>query len=138
MKSSLEKLSAIIAVTFFCIAAKAQIVYTDVKPDKTFKDSGAVYHLDLNNDGTNDFDIRDSSHKVNFSGHCNGQHTNYYINIIAQQNNAVLTNDNYYPSPLNLNNIIQANSSYWSNTNIRPLEDAWWICQAPQDRKSVV
>ncbi len=37
--------------------AQAQIVYTDIVPDTVINLNGETYHLDLNNDGTADFDI---------------------------------------------------------------------------------
>ncbi len=50
----LKKLSAfIITAMLFSVSAVAQIVYTDIIPDKTLN-SGS-YNIDLNNDGLNDF-----------------------------------------------------------------------------------
>jgi hypothetical protein len=40
------------------VQARGQIIYTDVIPDQVFTTSGAICHLDLNNDGTDDFLIR--------------------------------------------------------------------------------
>jgi hypothetical protein len=37
--------------------ANAQVIYTDVNPDVTLNGAGQNYLLDLNNDGTDDFDI---------------------------------------------------------------------------------
>ena len=41
--------------------ANAQIVYTDISPDFTDSGNGASYSLDLNNDGTADFEINVST-----------------------------------------------------------------------------
>ncbi|HEX8517320.1 MAG TPA: T9SS type A sorting domain-containing protein [Bacteroidia bacterium] len=48
------------AAAFFASAnaADAQVVYTDISPDQTFNTDGASYDLDLNNDGTFDFQFR--------------------------------------------------------------------------------
>src|SRR5438128_258823 len=61
MKTFTQKIIAAL-FAFGCIAsAQAQIVYTDVQPDASFKcnKAGCVqnYALDLNNDGVTDFSI---------------------------------------------------------------------------------
>ena len=110
-----------IMIMFFFLGTKAQIVYTDVNPDQTFSDSGSVYHLDLNKDGINDFDIAYTKHAVAFTGHCSGTQTNYSINITPQLSNDVLSDVNFYPYALNLNDAISPGSASWSNLIGKPL-----------------
>lgn len=119
----------LLVLAFVC--SKAQIVYTDVNPDQVFRDSGSVYHLDLNKDGINDFDISYTKHVVAFSGHCNGTQTNYSIDITPQLSNAVLSDVDFYPYALNLNDAISPGSASWSNTTGPPLRSASWRCVAP-------
>jgi hypothetical protein len=116
---------------FATIRSSAQIVYTDVNPDQTFADSGAVYHLDLNNDGVNDFDILDSLRTVTLIDHCFGlAETNRNILIKTSLNNDVLSQDGspYLPYALNLNDTIRESSSSWSNLAPQFLKRAYWIC----------
>ena len=49
-----------------CVFANAQIIYTNVNPDRYYLNG--VYNLDLNNDGTNDFAIGANSDTVTV--HC--------------------------------------------------------------------
>src|SRR6266536_5150859 len=58
----LKKLYAILIVSTLCtVTVNAQIVYTDLKPDKKFTCSQVgcshMYKLDLNNDGITDFTL---------------------------------------------------------------------------------
>ena len=65
MKSQYQKLIFCFLLTsFLCsLRSEAQIIYTDVNPDDTIHDAdyssatNAHYYLDLNNDGTTDFDL---------------------------------------------------------------------------------
>ncbi|MEO6168519.1 MAG: T9SS type A sorting domain-containing protein [Chitinophagales bacterium] len=78
--------------------ANGQIVYTDVTPDFVGTGNGASYDLDLNNDGTTDFQVNISS---------NGADVKLLIN--ASDNNAIAgtSSDPYkYPSLLQANDII--------------------------------
>ncbi len=113
------------------VHSTAQIVYTDVNPDQAFRDSGAVYHLDLDNDGISDFDIAYIKRVVTFSGHCFGPHTNYNINITPLQSNLVLSDVNSRSYALSLNDVVSPGSSYWSNTPNQALISASWQCVAP-------
>jgi len=127
-------MKAIIALMLSMLAfvqLKAQIVYTDVNPDQSFKDSGSVYHLDLNNDGINDFDVTYIKHLVTFSGHCFGAQTNYNINITPLQNNLVLSDANSRSFALNINDVVSPGSSSWSNTPNEILRSALWQCVQP-------
>ena len=60
--SLIKKLYALFIISIlFNAAANAQIVYTDVNPDPTFACSfiscNNTYALDINSDGTNDFNV---------------------------------------------------------------------------------
>jgi hypothetical protein len=133
MKSSFKKLIVVIIAVCTLITTKAQIVYTDVNPDQIFADTGSsVYHLDLNNDGINDFDIRDSSKNVSFSGHCSGLETNNYITITPlQNNNSVLSDANSFPYALDLNDAVAGSSSLWSTAKGQILIKSDWSCVPP-------
>ncbi|MBA3647212.1 MAG: T9SS type A sorting domain-containing protein [Chitinophagales bacterium] len=78
----------ILALSCFFQFANAQIVYTDVNPDQTFNTNGSLYHLDLNNDGINDFDLTYTTSQTNtkcglFYG------INRYIRITSFNSNEV-------------------------------------------------
>lgn len=62
MKKQLQKkfFAIGVAAILFSASANAQIVYTDVNPDITSNSTNSTYKLDLNNDGTNDFEIMSS------------------------------------------------------------------------------
>ncbi len=49
---------ALLLLSLVTLQTHAQIIYTDVVPDSVFADNGDTCHLDLNNDGTDDFLIR--------------------------------------------------------------------------------
>lgn len=65
--------------------ADAQVVYTDVAPDVTVNTPGGFYNLDLNNDGTTDFQIMTNS--VSTSGYV----YDYVAAIPSQGVNAIDT-----------------------------------------------
>ncbi len=127
-------MKAIITLTlalFVFANSKAQVVYTDVNPDQVFSDSGAVYHLDLNNDGINDFDITYFKHVVTFGAPCFGSQTNYDIGILPLQSNAVLADVNSRSIELYINDVVSQGSSYWADTSGQTLRSLSWRCVQP-------
>ncbi|MGB3075256.1 MAG: T9SS type A sorting domain-containing protein [Chitinophagales bacterium] len=78
--------------------ANAQIMYTDVNPDFVGTGNGASYDLDLNNDGTTDFQVNITS---------NGADVKLLINAIDNNAIAGTSSDPYkYPSLLQANDVI--------------------------------
>jgi len=110
----------------FCFILNAQIVYTDVIPDATINSPGGVCHLDLNNDGINDFDISTFSASAGVCSH--GNKTNYYTAIVPLNGNEILDNNISFPKALNQNVAIKASSTAWENNATHILTRQYWAC----------
>lgn len=119
----------ILLTVLSCTKLYGQIIYTDVNPDLTFNSNGTAYHLDLNNDGINDFNI---SYSIVYPGACSDiAQLNYYICITPVHNNSVgssLSNP-FFPLSLDSNSIIDKNM-YWSKNPNQLLFSMTWYCQA--------
>lgn len=117
--------------TILVSSANAQIVYTDVNPDTTINNiSIGIYHLDLNNDGINDYDIKIHSSSA---GICSTRplsyKTNHYTVIQPLNNNEILSDAESYPLALNQNVQLQSGSSVWSNSSSQILSGINWHCR---------
>ncbi|MEO8147115.1 MAG: T9SS type A sorting domain-containing protein [Bacteroidia bacterium] len=113
---------------FYIKASQAQIVYTNVNPDLTFNGNGAVYHLDLNNDGMKDFDITYSN---SFAGPCGDiAQLNYYIRITPKRFNSIGGDSIISLQPLRLdsNSVIDKNL-LWRRDPNQLLFSMSWLCQ---------
>lgn len=78
-------------------AANAQIQYTDIIPDDTVTGGGASYALDLNNDGTVDFNffIVNTTYAYTYSSGSYGYIVQGIgINTLSNSNNGMLSNSN--------------------------------------------
>ncbi|MEO8146509.1 MAG: T9SS type A sorting domain-containing protein [Bacteroidia bacterium] len=116
MKTLKTIISICILNILFFISSNAQIVYTDVIPDQTFSTNNSVYHLDLNNDGTIDFDITILTGNL-------GPHPYAGITLTpATGNYESLTYSS--PSALSLGSLIN-NSSTWSNGTYNMAREGW-------------
>ncbi len=113
----------IVSVSFFPVA-QAQVVYTDVNPDRTFNTGGAVYHLDLNNDGINDFNISYTT-QTKSTTHC-GTHTNSYIRIMPLNQNEVSGDDSNNVPAVESNVIINSTAFTWKDTTNEVLASQSW------------
>ena len=125
-KQLLKKLSAFIIPIaigmIFSVSATAQIVYTDVIPDRTVNTNNGIYRLDLNNDGTNDFNITYTTTVFGTTTYLNA-----YIRITPLGANKV-GNDTTYPGSLPLNALIDSSSFKWlSNANQILRQRVWRI-----------
>ncbi|MEO5571057.1 MAG: T9SS type A sorting domain-containing protein [Bacteroidia bacterium] len=117
---NIKKLYALLIISvLFIVTAKAQIVYTDVNPDSTITTGSSytikIYNLDLNNDGTVDFNI--------LTYHTPGGfyvYPRFYVKVTPLNANEVLddslSGSVYYPGALGLNSFIETNL-LWSNTS---------------------
>jgi hypothetical protein len=101
-------------------------IYTDVNPDQTFDTNGSVYHLDLNNDGINDFDISYTTSVVTLSGHCSGTQTNNYIEISPLNQNEVGGNSTEGVPAVASNIIINGTAFGWNHSTNQLLESTTW------------
>jgi len=117
---------AFIIMVMFFSNANAQIVYTDVIPDTTFRTNGGVYNLDLNNDSITDFRITFNTATSTF-GRC-GSATEKSILITPLDSNAV-GNTSTYPSALNLNAVIDSSSFVWRKNSNQILANLDWSCR---------
>jgi hypothetical protein len=130
MKTSLLKkvCAIIIASALFAVAANAQIVYTNVKPDSTIFFSKGVFHLDLNNDGIIDYTL-------NFqyiNGFCikkKSKWGNLYSTSLSKH---VLSDSLSYPKKLLANYVIDGSSRVWSTTGGK-LRGRFWSCSGVAD-----
>src|SRR6266536_4448088 len=128
MKISLpKKLHAIlIASTLYTATTNAQIVYTDVNPDKKFSSSvpGSVsYSLDLNKDRIVDFTI---TYSINPIGCRLGAIAfNHYVYITSHDSNAVATDSfaGIYALKMPLNQDISSNIR-WSHSTLKLVSKA--------------
>jgi hypothetical protein len=85
----------------------AQLIYTDIIPDTTLN-ANTVYQLDLNNDGTMDFEF---SYNYTSSGNCNilaPQVASSYARVTAVNSGFQAANYLYIPAALNLEDTIQS------------------------------
>ena len=102
---------------------QAQIIYTDINPDSTFiaslQDPWAMYQLDLNNDGSQDFTITHFHPSANL----------FIVEMNCSQYGEceVLTDANGIPKALNKNDLIDAQQSSWYNSyaNAMHMSDNW-------------
>jgi hypothetical protein len=108
----------IIIAIIFSATVNAQIVYYDINPDTTITtgvpDGFYTYHLDLNNDGTLDFDIS----AVRAHNWATGALSLYAL-VTPLDNNEVLDSlavGVYYPVPLGLNSNVGVDS-VWNHTS---------------------
>jgi hypothetical protein len=101
-KSTQDKLKmySALAGTAVVSSAGAQVVFTDINPDTIVHDT-AFYNLDLNNDGTDDFQF--SADTMMTSSYSAGI---AQVQIIGNNNDAVLGSlyATTYPFPFSLNN----------------------------------
>lgn len=109
-----------------CYRINAQIFYTDVIPDTAVNSNGGIYHLDLNNDGITDYDIKVNSASAGVCSHTTK--TNYYTTILPLNNNAVLDDANSYPKALNQNVVVKSGSTVWGNSSSQILYKHYWSC----------
>ena len=124
MKKQLQKkfYTFIIIAMLFSVSANAQIVYTDVIPDRTVSTTNGVYPLDLNNDGITDFNITYTTTVVFTT------RTNVYIRITPLGANKVGNDTTTYPSALLQNSLINSSSFTWlSNANQILTQRVWRI-----------
>jgi hypothetical protein len=92
-------------------SASLPIVYTDINPDTVLNKSGAVYNLDINNDGIADYTI-----------------TNYNssVGITCLGKNEVLTDSSLHTLIALSSNInIGANSGLWQNASVSIASYTW-------------
>jgi hypothetical protein len=121
----LKKLLIFTLISFFCFTAKAQISYTDVKPDAKRSCNSSpcdnAYNIDLNNDGINDFVI---NAKEAASFQCPNL-TDIGVYITSLDSNSVVTY-NSHPLMLILNTPIYNQSVYTLNSPLS-LRTIVWI-----------
>lgn len=91
-------------------SASAQIMYTDITPDDTISGNGGTYNLDLNNDGTIDFNFSISSSSSSFMGIIFSSQS---ISVSPTGSNSILQDPSYYPYALNNGSAIN-NAGNWS------------------------
>ncbi|MDP4662659.1 MAG: T9SS type A sorting domain-containing protein [Salibacteraceae bacterium] len=102
-------------------AANAQIQYTDIIPDDTVTGGGASYALDLNNDGTADFNFfvvntAYSSSYVSANGFSFSSNQIKGIGVSASNSsNGIMLASNYYPYALSSGNAINAAALFTSS-----------------------
>ncbi len=129
-KQLLKKFSSfIITAMMFSVSANAQIIYTDVIPDTTINTNGGVYALDLNNDGTTDFNITYTTTSITQT--CGGilhTSTNINIRITPLGANEVGNWSPTHPSALLLNSNIDSSSFTWLNNANQILTSISWQC----------
>lgn len=87
-------------------AANAQIQYTDIIPDDTVTGGGATYALDLNNDGTTDFNffVVNTNYSSSFSSASGFYFSSQQIQGIginaSNSSNGIMIDSNYTPYAL--------------------------------------
>jgi len=121
MKNSLLKnlFAIIVASALSAVVAHAQIIYTNI-PDVTISKAGAKYSLDLNNDGTKDYEFQIHTLSV-YARDCKGKKTSYYLTITTLNGNEVFA----YAIALPRNSIID-NSCCWND--VGNMEYSSWYC----------
>lgn len=98
----MKNLFIIFILLIICSNIKSQIVYTDVIPDATILNTYS-YGLDLNNDGTDDFEFLQLSYG-----------TDYMAEVNSLNNNEGLVNSaDYAPYALNPGDFIGNNQLIW-------------------------
>ena len=124
MKNSLlKKLFAIIVASApGIVATDAQIIYTDI-PDVTISKVGAIYSLDLNNDGTKDYEFHIDKYTVYGTAACKANKTDYYINIYP------LNGNESESTALPLNSVIGSTGQYsWLSNSPQGMAGSYWLC----------
>jgi hypothetical protein len=107
----------------------AQIVYTDVIPDTSLFSNGGIYHLDLNNDGIIDFNIKHTSSSIGPTTYCTGSRTNNYIYVTPSGINEVTGDSiNFFTNDLAFNTIINDSTLTWKNDSNQLIESSFWNC----------
>ena len=102
----------LIAFALLVIPVNAQIVYTDLIPDSLIHTTGGVYHLDLNNDGINDFNLNLTFSTIP-AGHCHGTKINHSVRVSPID--TILdwvANRLNYPTPITADTIINDTNLY--------------------------
>ena len=130
-KQLLKKLKTfIVTAMMFSASVNAQVIYTDVIPDRIIDTTNSVYHLDLNNDGIIDYNINFTTGRM--SG-CRGgtqNSTAYYIKVTPLDSNEVGTDATspFYPKALLLDSLIDSAAFTWKNTSSQLLAEKLWHC----------
>ena len=132
-KQLLKKLKTfIVTAMMFSASVNAQVIYTDVIPDRIIDSTNSVYPLDLNNDGIIDYNINFTTGII--SGSCNlsmsYSSTAYYITITPLDSNEVGTDATspFYPKALLLDSLIDSAAFTWKNTSSQLLAEKLWHC----------
>lgn len=114
-------INLLIIALLFNSTAKAQIVYTDVVPDVVCYMNGSSYKLDLNNDGTYDFNLY-----IIQTG--TSPHINQSIRITPLNSNEIVggSTSSFYPLELNSNIKIDSNTLHWSGNTPQTLRGTTW------------
>lgn len=110
IKSYSALAGSIIAVS---ASADAQVVYTDVSPDAVINTSGGFFNIDLNADGTTDFQVMTAS--VSTSGYV----YDYVACLPSQSLNAIDTIAGGYAEPLNAG-VGVCTTSLWADSASAP------------------
>lgn len=90
----------------------AQILYTDIEPDSIVAGVEDSYFIDLNKDGTFDFEVRNFQPGGNY-----GKAVEFYTGFIGSSYSGEVLMTSSYPLALNINEIIQesSDSAEWKN-----------------------
>lgn len=126
----LKNMAFILTATLLPMSVNAQIIYKDILPDTTIKTDGGAFALDLNNDGTIDFNITYDT-TVIYAGCPQGTAktgVNISIRITPLGSNAV-GNDTIYPGALLLNANIDHSSFKWNEKANQILNYKSWQCR---------
>ena len=134
MKKQLQKKFSAFIVTSMMISAtvNAQIVYTDVIPDLVIDTTGNVYALDMNNDGTIDFNLSFTKSIVS-STRCSGTRNSYSVKISPADSildnvaNLSYAGINYPPS-INKDTLIDSTGYIWGKSASQILVNVAWYC----------
>lgn len=101
-------LLACLLILLLSVKVSAQLIYTDLNPDTilaaTTSSPSAQFDLDLNNDGTVDFNIRHN----NFGGWIEAE---FYTQM--GQSGQIITNGTGAATALDINDNINSSQSYW-------------------------
>jgi hypothetical protein len=102
--------------------ASSSIIYTDVKPDKLLQGSSLydikTYHLDLNNDGKNDYDLQTSQRRAPCAGHAA---LASYVQIICYGTNSLGDSIPGDPVPISSGRSINQNEFIWNGQGVQVL-----------------
>jgi hypothetical protein len=115
MKTSLLKKMWVIihGSILFTVAANAQIVYTDLNPDSTIIYTNR-YHLDLNDDGVDDFTLTVSFGSARCGAECQGHRSEARVSPAGGSLNAIINDVTNYPRALDSLSVINDSASKWS------------------------